>query len=194
MYKKDRSVQRTAEGDIHSTPGATIGTLLSLVNILWVIVFGWWLALASFIAGVSCFIFLVPSARAYAQVFFGLGWYLFYPFGNFVQLEQEEAYVEEDEGEGRSIGEYEQWQAGDLEGGGTFFGPRTPRSIIGRRRESIDSAGESESLLGTHYRRGYDSIDGSPGRARRKSRLFGRGDWNIGRIVFFAWFYLVISR
>lgn len=102
--------------------------------------------------------------------------------------------MEEDEGEGRSIGEYEQWQAGDLEGGGTFFGPRTPRSIIGRRRESIDSAGETESLLGTHYRRGYDSIDGSPGRARRKSRLFGRGDWNIGRIVFFSWFYLVICR
>lgn len=101
--------------------------------------------------------------------------------------------MEEDEGEGRSISEYEQWQAGDLEGGGTFFEPRTPRSIIGRRRESIDSSGETESLLGAGYRRGYSTID-SPTRGRIKRRLFGRGDWNIGRIIFFAWFYFVIGN
>ncbi|KAF8473125.1 Sodium/calcium exchanger protein-domain-containing protein [Kalaharituber pfeilii] len=192
LYKKLRSVQRTAEGDIHSTPGARIGPLLSLVNILWVIVFGWWLASASFIAGLGCFFFLTPSARAYARVFFGLSWYLFYPFGNFVEFEQEEAYLEEDEGEGRSISEYEQWQAGDLEGGGTFFAPRTPRSIIGRRRESLDSSGETESLLGAQYRRDYSTMD-SPVRSPPKRRLFGRGDWSIGRIVFFTWFYLVVA-
>ncbi|KAF8427853.1 Sodium/calcium exchanger protein-domain-containing protein [Tirmania nivea] len=193
LYKKNRSVQRTAEGDIHSTPGAHIGRLLSLVNILWVVVFGWWLALASFIAGLSCYLFMTKSARAYGWVFLGLAWYLFYPFGNFVGFEQEEAYLEEDEGEGRSISEYEQWQAGDLEGGGTFFEPRTPRSIIGRRRESMDSSGETESLLGAGYRRGYSAIGGSPTRGYQKRRLFGRGDWSIGRIVFYTWFYLVIA-
>ncbi|RPB20762.1 hypothetical protein L211DRAFT_506489 [Terfezia boudieri ATCC MYA-4762] len=193
LYKKNRSVQRTAEVDIHSTPGARIGRILSLVNILWVIVFGWWLALASFIAGLSCYLFVAKSARAYGRVFLGLAWYLFYPFGNFVEFEQEEAYLEEDEGEGRSISEYEQWQAGDLEGGGTFFEPRTPRSIIGRRRESMDSSGETESLLGAGYRRGYSTIDGSATRGYQKRRLFGRGDWSIGRIVFFTWFYFVIA-
>ncbi|KAI5794450.1 Sodium/calcium exchanger protein-domain-containing protein [Peziza echinospora] len=192
LYKKDRSVQRTAEGDIHSTPGASIGLLLSLVNILWVILFGWWLALASLLAGVSCYVFYTASAKAYGRVFFGLSWYLLYPFGHFVEFEQEEAYMEEDEGEGRSISEYEQWQAGDLEGGGTFFGPQTPRSIIGRRRASVDSSGETESLLGPHFRRGYDAID-SPTRGYTKRRLFGRGDWTIGRIIFFAWFYFVIA-
>lgn len=186
-------MQQTAEGDIHSTPGASIGPLLSLVNILWVLVFGWWLALASAIAGISCAIFCTHSAIAYGRVFFGLSWYLLYPFGNFVEFEQEEAYLEEDEGDGRSISEFEQWQAGDLEGGGTFFGPRTPRSIIGRRRESIDSTGETESLLGFHYRRGYSTM-GSPTRITNKRRLFGRGDWTIGRIVFFAWFYAIIGK
>jgi len=137
---------------------------------------------------------MTQSAREYGRVFLGLAWYLFYPFGNFVEFEQEEAYMEEDEGEGRSISEYEQWQAGDLEGGGTFFEPRTPRSIIGRRRESMESSGETESLLGARYRRGYSTIDDSHTRGYQKRRLFGRGDWSIGRIVFFTWFYFVIGK
>lgn len=194
MYKKDRSVQRTAEGDIHSAPGGRVGTILGLANILWVIVFGWWLALASFAGGLCCYVFLwTDSGRAYGNVLLGLSWYLFYPFGQFVELKQEEAYMEEDEGEGRSISEYEQWQAGDLEVGRSFFGPHTPRSLIGRRRDSIDTAGESDSLLGTHDRTGYTGED-SPTRGATKRRLFGRGEWNIGRIIFFVWFYAIIGK
>ncbi|RPA91932.1 hypothetical protein L873DRAFT_1711994 [Choiromyces venosus 120613-1] len=191
LYKKNRSVQRTAEGDIHSAPGGRVGNALFLANILWVLIFGWWLALASLIAAMTCYLFFFTySAREYGRVLLGLAGYIWYPFGNFVELKQEEAYAEEDEGEGRSISEYEQWQAGDIEEGQTFFGPHTPRSLVGRRRESLDSVSESDSLLGAGERTGLLSDFPSQ---RKKRRLFGRGQWNVGRVLFFAWFYFIIA-
>ena len=110
LYKKSRSVEKTAEGDIHSSPGGRVSMLLFLTNLLWSLFFGWWLALAALLGAVACFIFAYsPSALAYGRVFAGLSWYILYPFGSFVQLETDEHYAEEDEGEGRSISEYEQW-------------------------------------------------------------------------------------
>ncbi|CAZ86548.1 unnamed protein product [Tuber melanosporum] len=191
LYKKNRSVQRTAEGDIHSAPGGRVGNALFLVNILWVLLFGWWLALASLVAAMTCYLFFFTySAREYGRVLLGLAGYLWYPFGRFVELKQEEAYAEEDEGEGRSISEYEQWQAGDIEEGQTFFGPHTPRTLVGRRRESLDSVSESDSVLGTGERTGLLSGFQSQ---RKKRRLFGRGQWNVGRVLFFVWFYFIIA-
>lgn len=149
LYKKSRSVEKTAEGDIHSSPGGQVGTLLFLTNLLWSLFFGWWLALAALIGALACSIFAYsPSAVAYGRIFAGLSWYLAYPFGSFVQLESDENYADEDEGEGRSISEYEQWQNGDVEHGGLFFGPRSDRSLVGRRRNSVDSAGEERVSLG----------------------------------------------
>jgi len=191
LYKKNRSVQRTAEGDIHSAPGGRVGNALFLVNILWVLLFGWWLALATLIAAITCYLFFFTySAREYGRVLLGLAGYLWYPFGRFVELKQEEAYAEEDEGEGRSISEYEQWQAGDIEEGQTFFGPHTRRTLVGRRRESLDSVSESDSVLGTGERTGLLSGFQSQ---RKKRRLFGRGQWNVGRVLFFVWFYFIIG-
>ncbi len=59
--------------------------------------------------------------------------------------------MDEDQGEGRSISEYEQWQSGDLEVRPTLLWPgRSSRSIVGRSRRSIDSEpDETESLLGS---------------------------------------------
>ena len=125
LYKKDRSVQKTAEGDIHSAPGGRVSKWLLFFNIVWTLCFGWWLALVAFTGAVVCFVFAAaPSAVDYGRVLWGLSGYLFYPFGKFVRLEQDEAYAHEDEGEGRSITEYEQWQSGDLEDGRLFFGPQ----------------------------------------------------------------------
>ncbi|KAL7276660.1 hypothetical protein RUND412_000320 [Rhizina undulata] len=192
LYKKNRSVQRTAEGDIHSAPGGQVGNALFLANVFWVFLFGWWLSIAAFIAGITCYLFFFTlSGREYGRVLLGLAGYLLYPFGRFVELKQDEAYADEDEGEGRSISEYEQWQAGDIEEGRTFFGPHTPRSLIGRRRESLDSASESDSLLGAGERTGL--LGGNSVVERKKRRLFGRGQWNIGRVLFFSWFYFVIA-
>ncbi|PLB36975.1 calcium/hydrogen antiporter [Aspergillus candidus] len=190
LYKKSRSVEKTAEGDIHSSPGGRVGNLLFLTNLLWTVFFGWWLALVALTGAVACFIFAFsPSAVEYGKVFSGLSWYLFYPFGSFVRLDTDENYAEEDEGEGRSISEYEQWQNGDLENGRLFFGPRRNRSLIGRRRNSIDSTGEQDSLLGRSPRR--SSGDGTLGHSKR--RLFGRGEWTLGRVVFFVFFYFLVG-
>jgi Ca2+:H+ antiporter len=191
LYKKSRSVQKTAEGDIHSAPGGRVSTWLFFFNILWTVFFGWWLALAAAVGAAVCFCFaFAPSAMEYGKVLFGLSGYLLYPFGKFVKLEQDEAYAEEDEGEGRSISEYEQWQSGDLEDGRLFFGP-VNRSLVGRRRNSIDSASETDSLLGRGRGRCSGHSDG--GAARSKRRLFGRGQWNIGRVIFFIFFYGLIT-
>lgn len=191
LYKKDRSVQKNAEGDIHSSPGGHVSRWLLFFNLIWTLVFGWWLALLAFAGALTCFLFAaVPSCRQYGRVLWGLSAYIFYPFGKFVRLEQQEAYLDEDHGEGRSISEYEQWQSGDLEYGRLFFGPESSRSIIGRSRRSIDSEpDETQSLLGRGRPEEHPDLD----IPRTKRRLFGRGKWNVGRVIFFCFFYLLIT-
>ncbi|KAI6355370.1 hypothetical protein MCOR25_008212 [Pyricularia grisea] len=191
LYKKDRSVQKTAEGDIHSTPGGRVSSWLLLFNLIWTLCFGWWMAAIAFIGAVVCFLFAAaPSGREYGRILWGLAGYLFYPFGKFISLEQQEAYLDEDQGEGRSISEYEQWQSGDLEYGRLFFGPDRNRSIVGRSRRSIDSApSETDSLLGRSARSANRSDSDLPS---SKRRLFGRGKWTIGRVIFFLFFYLLL--
>lgn len=190
LYKKHRSVEKTAEGDIHSSPGGRVSKFLWGFNLLWTILFGWWLAIAATMGAIACFVFgFAPGALDYGRLLLGLAWYVFYPFGQFVKLEKDEAYAEEDEGEGRSISEYEQWQNGDIEDGRLFFGPLTSRSIIGQRRDSVDSVDENDSLLG-RTRRGVGSNHDRP---RNKRRFFGRGEWNFGRVIYFVFFYGLIA-
>ena len=190
LYKKNRSVEKTAEGDIHSSPGGRVSRWLWAFNLLWTLLFGWWLAIVAAVGAGTCFILgFTPGAAEYGHVLWGLAGYLLYPFGQFVKLEQDEAYAEEDEGEGRSITEYEQWQNGDLEDGRLFFGPSATRTLIGRRRDSVDSAGENDSLLG-HARIGGRRKEDGP---RSKRRLFGRGQWTFGRVIFFIFFYFLIA-
>ncbi|KAF1974738.1 hypothetical protein BU23DRAFT_460770 [Bimuria novae-zelandiae CBS 107.79] len=191
LYKKDRSVQRNAEGDIHSTPGYHVSRWLVLFNIAWTIIFGWWLALLAAAGGLLCALFwFADSCQEYSLLLFHLAAYLFYPFGKYVKLFQDEAYAEEDEGEGRSISEYEQWQSGDIEEGRLFFGPSEGTgSIVGRRRNSVDSTNETTSLLGREGRSSLNQTDTTA----TKRRLFGRGKWNVGRVIFFVFFYGVFT-
>lgn len=190
LYKKNRSVEKTAEGDIHSSPGGRVNQWLRMFNVLWTVLFGWWLFIVALLGALICrALGFMPGALNYGQVFWGLSWYLLYPFGKFVKLEQDEAYADEDEGEGRSITEYEQWQSGDLEDGRLFFGPLTSRPLIGRRRASMESADEFDSLLGRTSRGAGSDPDG----ARAKRRFFGRGEWNAGRVIYFIYFYFLIT-
>jgi Ca2+:H+ antiporter len=202
LYKKSRSVQRTAEGEIHSRPGQWPDRKIRVGNLLWTIIFGWWMGIVvAFVALVLLFSTWWSGGAPYSFVLFGLAKYLFYPFGRFIELTPDEAYAEEDEGEGRSISEYERYGAIDLERGrqlGIFSSsPVTDhrRGLIGRRRgQSIESWGEyseQDSLLGgdtAHATRGEE--DSGPG---RKRRFFGRGQWSVGRIFFFICYYLVIG-
>jgi Ca2+:H+ antiporter len=193
LYKKNRSVEKTAEEDIHSSPSQIVSNWLWVFNCLWTVFFGWWLSLAAVSGALVCFLFAFdPSAAAYGRVFWSLGGYLFWPFGKFVKLEQDENYVEEDEGEGRSISEYERWQSGDLEYGRLMFGPTITHSgsIVGRHRNSIDSASETDSLLA---RSGRSDRQDTSTSTRTKRRLFGRGQWTLGRVIFFVFFYFNVA-
>lgn len=191
LYKKDRSVQRNAEGDIHSTPGLYVSNWLLLFNIAWTLIFGWWLALICAAGALLCGLLgFVDSCMEYSGLLLHLSGYLFYPFGKYVKLMQDEAYADEDEGEGRSISEYEQWQSGDIEEGRLFFGPTAGAgSLIGRRRSSMESDNETTSLLGRDGRANLAHVDST----RTKRRLFGRGKWNVGRVIFFVFFYGIFT-
>ncbi|KAK4539261.1 hypothetical protein LTR36_000839 [Oleoguttula mirabilis] len=221
LYKKDRSVQRNAEGDIHSAPGGNVSSWLFIFNCLWTVIFGWWLALLAGLGGVLnlllATVFGIHSCQDYGRVLINLSHYLFYPFGKYVKLERDEAYLDEDEGEGRSISEYERWQTGDLEEGRLFFGPTDiNRSIIGRRRDDVEDLdpdhpaaahSETDPLLGggggprtgrqpsgSHSdSSGNTATDAERARTRTKKRLFGRGKWNVGRVVFFLSFYFLLT-
>lgn len=193
LYKKGRSVQRNAEADIHSSPGLYVSRWLLLFNLIWTLVFGWWLAVVAAAGGLLCALLgFNESCQEYSRLLFHLAGYLFYPFGKYVKLMQDEAYIDEDEGEGRSISEYEQWQSGDIEEGRLFFGPTNAgeSSLVGRRRDSVDSAGsETTSLLGRHGRGNMTHTD----TATTKRRLFGRGKWTLGRVIFFLFFYGILT-
>ena len=89
LYKKSRTVTRNAETDLHAQPSAIIESHYLPGNILWTLLFGWWLA-AVFVllAGV---LWLLPfGGRQYAQLVYGLGWYIFWPFGKYVQGDEPE--------------------------------------------------------------------------------------------------------
>ncbi|KAF3927602.1 hypothetical protein AA313_de0207909 [Arthrobotrys entomopaga] len=199
LYKKDRSVQKLAEEDVHSAPGARMGNFQQIGNFMWSIIVGWWMSTVAFIAATICFLTFTRSGREYARVLYGLSRYLIYPFGQYIQLKQDENYLDEDLGEGRSISEYEQWQAGDIEEGRLFFGPRTPRtSIHPRGRSALDDISEAASVEESDERTGLisgEEVDPNnrPSTARRR-RLFGRGKWSVGRVTFYILFYCFIGK
>ena len=90
LYKKDRSVQRTAEGEIHSRPGQWPDRKIRLGNVLWTLIFGWWMCIVTAIVALILLVSTWWSGGApYAFVLFGLARYLFYPFGRFIELDSQ---------------------------------------------------------------------------------------------------------
>ncbi|KAG0365801.1 hypothetical protein BGZ54_006190 [Gamsiella multidivaricata] len=84
LYKKTRSVTQRADSALHSQPSSDL--YLSLGNVLWTLVFGWWLALICFI--VAIVLFLTPFGGSdYGGVVLGLSYYLLWPFGQYVERE-----------------------------------------------------------------------------------------------------------
>lgn len=88
---------RDAEHALHSDPSAAPELHLLPGNVLWSLFFGWWLALVFFVAG--AFLFCIPSGgRTYGKLVCGLGWYLFWPFGRYLEgnIEAEQEHKADD--------------------------------------------------------------------------------------------------
>ncbi|KAG9071395.1 hypothetical protein KI688_005606 [Linnemannia hyalina] len=82
--QESRSVIRKANSALHSQPSADL--YLSVGNVLWTLVFGWWLALVCFVSGII--LYLIPfGGSAYGRVVLGLSYYLVWPFGQYVERE-----------------------------------------------------------------------------------------------------------
>ncbi|KAK3833884.1 MAG: Sodium/calcium exchanger protein-domain-containing protein [Linnemannia elongata] len=84
LYKKSRSVTRKADSALHSQPSSDL--YLSVGNLLWTLVFGWWLALICFLVAIVLF-FTPFGGSSYGQVVLGLSYYLLWPFGQYVERE-----------------------------------------------------------------------------------------------------------
>jgi Ca2+:H+ antiporter len=97
LYKKSRSVTRYADEALHSVPSAQAERHLLPGNLFWLIFFGWWLALSCFT--VSTLLYIIPQGgRRYSTLVFGLGWYVAWPFGKYVEGDVDEHnYFAEDE-------------------------------------------------------------------------------------------------
>lgn len=95
LYKKSRSVTRHADEALHSVPSYQAERHLLPGNIFWVFAFGWWLSLACL--AVSAILFCIPrGGRQYANLVFGLGWYLAWPFGKYVEGDQDQEDTDEE--------------------------------------------------------------------------------------------------
>lgn len=96
LYKKSRSITRNADAALHSIPSAHAERHLCLGNIFWVVCFGWWLALTCF--AIALILYMLPlGGGRYATLVFGLGWYLGWPFGKYVEGDREDYGDEENQ-------------------------------------------------------------------------------------------------
>ncbi|KZT11976.1 uncharacterized protein LAESUDRAFT_776211 [Laetiporus sulphureus 93-53] len=96
LYKKSRSVTRYADQALHSVPSAQAERHLLPGNILWTVAFGWWLALCCLV--VAAMLYVVPNGgRQYATLMFGLGWYIAWPFGKYVEGDPGSTHTDDEE-------------------------------------------------------------------------------------------------
>jgi Ca2+:H+ antiporter len=98
LYKKSRSVTRYADEALHSIPSAQAERHLLPGNLFWVVFFGWWLALFCFT--ISALLYVVPQGgKRYSSLVFGLGWYVAWPFGKYVEgdVDEDNFFAEDEE-------------------------------------------------------------------------------------------------
>ncbi|KAJ1964051.1 hypothetical protein IWQ62_003039 [Dispira parvispora] len=86
LYKKSRSITRFANRALHAMPMSSRELYLNPGNILWVLMFGWWQWLILSVVGVLLFM-VPPDGYRYGLMVLGLGRYLLWPFGRYVERE-----------------------------------------------------------------------------------------------------------
>lgn len=86
LYKKSRSIQRTADKALKCTPGLQTRNSAALGNILWLVFAGIWISCLCFFC--AALLYCVPRGGAmYGHKLYGLGTYILWPFGNYVEVE-----------------------------------------------------------------------------------------------------------
>lgn len=92
---------RNADSALHAIPSAAAERHLLPGNIIWILLFGWWLAITCFVVAlvVSAAEVLGGGRGGYGKTLRGLAWYIGWPFGKYVEGEgapDDEDSAEED--------------------------------------------------------------------------------------------------
>ncbi|ODO11891.1 calcium/proton exchanger [Cryptococcus amylolentus CBS 6273] len=133
LYRKSRSVTRNAESALHSIPSAAAERHLLPGNIIWTVVFGWWLTL------ICLFVALLVSGAevagggrgGYGKTLRGLAWYIGWPFGKYVEGEGGPVDDEHTEGDGdNEDAEQGNGQYGAVNGSGSPVSKRAQRREV----------------------------------------------------------------
>jgi Ca2+:H+ antiporter len=188
LYRKSRSITRNADAALHSIPSAQAERHLLPGNIFWVLCFGWWLAVACF--AVSAILHFVPlGGRRYSTLVFGLGWYVAWPFGKYVEGDSDDGGDEESQSE----------ENNDSNGASlcrsatvTPLTPREAQAYVRAHRPNEDT-----SLLSTAHTRQFPLPSRSYGAAplpTTSANAYQRvsEDW-LGRTIFWIAFCVVIA-
>ncbi|CAG8502799.1 1115_t:CDS:10 [Ambispora leptoticha] len=176
LYKKSRSIIRNANSALHSTPSTDL--YLYPGNILWALVFGWWLAIISFI--VSIFLLLTPfGGWRYSRVLRELSYYIFWPFGKYVERVTE-GWVNDDDNRytdanGVSLDHYED-NVGLTDEDHRYNNEAENRPLLERGSNYSDSGNQT-----------------SPSYQKRKSFASYFGNIGFAGIVFYFWFFLLVA-
>ncbi|KAI0250800.1 hypothetical protein BJV78DRAFT_1127473 [Lactifluus subvellereus] len=216
LYKKSRSVTRYADQALHSIPSAQAERHLLPGNILWAVLFGWWLALVCFI--ISWLLWLVPrGGRHYSSLVYGLGWYLGWPFGKYVEGQIDEPHegdkgpvIPPDDSETiRGSAYLPERQEEDSSPRGPSIQLTTPETVLGHNTQSgswseVQISSETSPLLGRHpsggvplgpsrsYGTAYSSVTGQPIRASATEDILGRICFWLALVVVIAPLMLLV--
>jgi uncharacterized membrane protein YccF (DUF307 family) len=58
-----------------------------ILNVIWLVLCGWWMAIAYAVAGIICFILIITIPFGIAA--FRIGWYVLWPFGRHIEVRRE---------------------------------------------------------------------------------------------------------
>ncbi|KAF9585502.1 hypothetical protein BGW38_002088 [Lunasporangiospora selenospora] len=186
LYKKSRSVTRNADSALHSQPSSEF--YLSIGNLLWTLVFGWWLALICFV--ISIILFLTPFGGSdYGRVVLGLSFYLFWPFGQYVERELSP-------GEAKASGLHTSANSDYSHHHGSTNGNGHDYSQGNGRLSHLSPPSESRPLLSrrsSYIDRERERRQREPLLSRIKKAPRSIYDLGLGGIVYYIFYYLILG-
>ena len=164
LYKKSRTVTRLADEALHSVPSAQAERHLLPGNLFWAFAFGWWLGLVCIV--ISFLLYFVPQGgQYYSNLVYGLGWYLAWPFGKYIEGDINELEDNDDNfpprhwsGNANDTGTSQPRQGDEIELPKnpplSQYPTITPETVLTHGQNiswASEPARESTALLGDHY-------------------------------------------